>query len=70
MSSVTTVSLCGCQDMDFLISMSEERKETLAESPKVGVKVPLTDKNGSESLSSNLFKMTRSFRDWNGLRGT
>ena len=40
-----------CQDMDFLVSMSEERKKMLAESLKVRVKVPQTDNNGSKSLS-------------------
>ena len=44
----------SCQDTDFLTSTSEERKKMLAESPKVGVKVPRTDNNGSESLSSKL----------------
>ena len=45
---------CTCQDTDFLVSTSEERKKMLAESLKVGVKVPRTDNNGSESLSSKL----------------
>jgi len=49
-----TVKACACQDTDFLVSTSEEREKTLAGSPKVGVKVPRTDNNGSESLSSKL----------------